>query len=381
MNRIAIAVIFPILAFLSIAKIGFAELLPQVPDSIPEPTRSELNATRSKLDSDIDDLNTKSDALKAECTGALEHTSKGNDCLNRNRDLLKIHKKLLADVQRFKSALAKAQAKVATKPITVVDLAKDPELVKESQLRLDQINARLRRIQKAIDILGDSNPEWAKEWNNLHKEQIEVTHGLMWNSLDLLTLGLAEGYKYASEGNLKKAREVFQGQELSELMRQKASLEEMRTALGNTEAFDKWISDLNKVGEAANRADTAEAFARFRDLIVDGAEVYRDGKKAGINSDAMDKLYHTSTIIGEMAVLLVKGVGTDVAAPAQTIAKGIEAGLRVKLIYEEEQQFNALSSQAVDRNHEKLELMTKKEELQNQASGLEMVIQRSKGMQ
>jgi hypothetical protein len=384
MNRIA--VILPSLAFLGIAQIGFAELLPQVPDSIPEPTRSELNTTRSQLDSRADEINSDLDKLKSECTGALKNTPKGDACLERQKAIHEKKVELFVEIKRFKSDLAAAKAQGKTTPSnsaqpTVVDLAKDPELVKESQLRLDQINARLGRIQKAIDILGDANPEWAKEWENLHKDQTEATHGLMWNSLDLLTLGLAEGYKSVSEAKLKKAQEVFQGQEFEELMRQKTSLEKMRATFGGTQAFDKWINDLNKVEQAANRVETAEAIVKIRDLAADGKEIYQNAKEAAVSDNAMDKLYHTSTLIGEIAVPLTSGVAAKVAVPTQAAAKLTEAGLRVKLIYEEEQQFNALSSQAVHRNHKKLELMAKREELQNQAKELEMVIQRSKGVQ
>ena len=50
-----------------------------------------------------------------------------------------------------------------------------------------------------------------------------------------------------------------------------------------------------------------------------------------------------------LAVPLAGGLAEKTAVPLQFAAKTFEAGLRVKLIYEEEQQFKALSAQAADR--------------------------------
>jgi len=260
------------------------------------------------------------------------------------------------------------------------DISKDPALAASSRQLLAQINDRLNRLQKAIDILGNSNPEWTKEWETLHQEQIKATDQLMENGLELLTLGLAEGAKGVTEAQLEKAREAFQGQDFSELMRQRDSLLKIRKTVGDLPALDKWINELNRVEAAAGRRDTAEAIADMRELVIARKEAHEEMKKAGDSNDDMEKLYHNSAALGGVAVALVGGVGAKVAMPVAAAFKLTEAGLSVKLICEENRQFDQLAAQSVDRSKKKLELMKTRDDLKDQAQRLDNVIQRSDGL-
>jgi hypothetical protein len=155
----------------------------------------------------------------------------------------------------------------------------------------------------------------------------------------------------------------------------------MRQTFGNSPALDKWINALNLLDTAVQNHETAHAIGFFREAIVSGKEAYEEAKKAGANSNAMDQLYHGSTAVGGLAVALVRGPAAEVVAPVAASLKIIEAGLRVKLVMEENRQFDALSDQAFQRDQEKLQLMKKQESLENQARDLQMVIQRSGGQQ
>jgi hypothetical protein len=357
--------------------------LSPIPDSVVGKLREDLESRRAEIDNNLTKLNQDEVDFNAKCGNRDFKVGDPaiQECLAAQSQIVQEKQSCVQEVAAFNTDV---RSYVSTAPAqedpTSADLAKDPELARITRVRLDQINSRIERLQKAIDILGDSNPEWAKEWQNLHKDQIESTHQLMWNSLDLLTIGLAEGYKYATEAQLNKAREVFQGQDFSELMHQKESLLRMRKMFVDTPAFDNWINDLNGVEEAAGRNETANAIAKVRDSISTGVEVYHEAKTAAASDDAMEQLYHGSTALGGVAVALVGGVGAKVALPAAAGFKLVEAGLTIKLIREEDQQFTALSTQAYERNQKKLELMKKKDDLENQASELKNVLQRSEGL-
>ena len=375
---LAIRILFFSVLCATAAHAGILPLPDSVPDGLPERFRQE----RTNLVDKAAILEDRIISHDAKCSNVASNSTEARKCAEENPQIQAAAVVYLNEMDAFNQSMKQAQNKLnkdAAHLATALDLAKDPQLVEAARLRLKQINSRLGRLQKAIDILSDSNPEWQKEWANLHHDQIEQTHELMWNGLDLLTFGLAAGAEKATKIELEKVQDIFEGEGLSDLMRRKESLLKMREAFNNKEAFDKYISNLTLLEKAVRYKGTAEAVAKLRDAVSSGLDTYKETKKSVVNRDATEMLYQGSLSMAGIGVSLVGGIGGKVAAPVAIGFKAVEAGLRVKLIYEEEQQFKNLSSQSYDRSQKKLELMKTKEELENQAIDLEMVLHRSEG--
>src|SRR6266705_1500606 len=71
----------------------------------------------------------------------------------------------------------------------VPNLATDPNaaLLSAAQLRL--VDGRIANLQKAIALLGDSNPEWAHERNRVLEDMHEDVVELSWEGVNLVTIG------------------------------------------------------------------------------------------------------------------------------------------------------------------------------------------------
>jgi hypothetical protein len=263
---------------------------------------------------------------------------------------------------------------------TAMDLARDPELAALASAQLELVNGRLARIDQAIKILGDSNPEWHKEWAQLREEQIEATHKLAWNCLDLATAGLAKSYELATESQLKEAEEVFQGDSFESLMKWKQSILDGQKRLGfSLTVWDSELEDLGRLEEAVHNHNVVEAVVDLRNAVFAGKEAFEKAEKAGFTTEEKARLFQGSLALSRVALSLTGGIAAKVAEPIDAALKLTEAGLSLKLIREEHQQFGALSDQAYARDKKKLELLKTQGELQTQRASLNMVIQRSKG--
>ncbi len=365
---------------------AFAQIPPivEVSKTLPVVTYEELSKEKTSLLDSKETLTAKAQRHNEKCSNVQEGTSLAAECGKEQDELEKERQEYVEAVTRFNRKVGEiGRLEIASQEgrPTPLDLAKDPELAKSSRLRLELINSQLERLRKAIYILGDSNPEWHKEWEELHEDQVKATHQLMWKSLDLVTLGIAEAFKVPTEGQLEKAQEAFKGQDFSSLILWRDTLVKGREHLGfSIPAWDKEIDSLNRLEAAVNKHNTVEAIAKLRDAVFSGKEAYEEIRKAGLSKDAMNQLHHGSLALGGVAVSLVGGVGGKVAAPVSTVLTAIEAGLTAKLVREESRQFDALSEQAFERHQKKLELMQKQAELETQASNLAMVLQRSEGL-
>ena len=346
--------------------------LSEVPDTLPAQEKKTLSARREQVVKDRMAL------YAAAAAYSVKSAKKQTRSERQSVDDLRL--KYIDSARAFNQMLAETLAVYTNSP--VVDLSENAGLVEASRLRLEQINGRIARLEKAIIILGSSNPEWAREWKVLEEESIEQTDKVFWNGLDLLTLGIAGLYEGKTEAASKKAEEVFQGQEFSELMRQKESLLKLRRTLPNSQALGRWIDELSLVEKAAGSKDMAALSAHLRECLFHAKDVWEEHKHAGGDKDTMKELYHYSTALGGFAVAFpseVRGkVAPKVALPVQASLKLVEAGLRVKLVCEEEAQFNNLRAQSDDRARKKRELLDTKADLEGQASRLNMVMDRSK---
>jgi hypothetical protein len=261
-----------------------------------------------------------------------------------------------------------------------MDLARDPDLAALAAAQLELVNGRLARIDQAVKILGDSNPEWHKEWAQLREEQIEATHALAWNCLDLATAGMAKSYELATESQLKEAEGVFQGDSFESLMKWKQSILDGKKRLGfSLTVWDSELEDLGRLEEAVRNHNVAEAVEDLRNAVFAGKEAFEKAEKAGFTTEEKTRLFQGSLALSRVALSLTGGIAAKVAEPVDAALKLTEASLSLKLIREEHQQFGALSDQAYARDKKKLELLKTQGELQAQRASLNMVIQRSKG--
>jgi hypothetical protein len=355
---------------------AFAQLptLLTVPDSLPGAEKQDLSRWREQLVRERSELRARAAQYKHDFPGPIPiDDPRVAECKAR-------HAQLEADTKQHSGASSNFNFAVQIATQKVRNLARDPALSKANQLLLDQLNGRLARLQKAIDLLGSTNPEWAKEFNRLYEEHVEACHEALLNSLELGTLGLAEGYKAATEAQLKSAQAAFGGQEWAELSRQRDSLINIQKGMNNA-ALAKWISELDGVEKAVQAHDTASAVARVRESIISGKEAYEGAKKAAASGDDMRALYNASVALGAATVPFAEGLAGKVAPYAKAGFKTAELALNVKLIIEENRQFDDLSRQSVDRNVKRLELMRTVEQLREQKSAIEMTIQRSQSSQ
>lgn len=367
------AVLFVVFGFLS----QHAYTQTPVPDGLPAGQTATLKLRYSGVLQLKTEINTRVDRFMAKCSSVEEGSALEGQCVSEQAGIkaAKANYKDIADA--YESDLKQA-IRDATR---VPDLAKDPALVEISRLRLEQIKGRLIRLQKAIDLLSGSNPSWAKQREILYREQIEATDELLWNGLDLMSAGMADLAKSASEAEFKVASAVLQGQDFSLLRQQKEGLMRLQKSFPNNKALGQWIDQLQRLQIAVWKKEDREVIAAFRDAFFYGREAYSEIKKdVRTKDEALKSLYKMTIDTAEFGMGFVEGVGAKAALPASAIFNLVEAGLRVKLVYEEEKQLSALTSQSADRNQKKRELMATKAELEGQARDLELVIQRSKGL-
>ena len=257
----------------------------------------------------------------------------------------------------------------------VPNLAADPRLAEINSLALDEVNGRIARIQKIIQILGKDNPEWDKErdWvrGDMHRDHQQIA----WAALNLMTLGLAESGKYLSELNAKDAETILGRMDWSEVQAEKAYL----VKLNKTWVDRPWThgSPTSTVSTKLQAKDIVKYSAILRDAISDGKELYVHAKETGATPETWDKIYHGSVTLGGTAIIFVQGIGGKVAPVASAAANAGEIGLLFKNLREEDEQIGALDGQAYDRHKKIRELDAKLADLEERQAGLKWGSQRA----
>jgi hypothetical protein len=199
---------------------------------------------------------------------------------------------------------------------------------------------------------------------------------LLWAGLDLLTLDLAEAAKYAK--TVSSADAAFDTEVWRMASQQRKSLQKLRQSWPG-ESVASWIHELERLEKAAREHDTVETIAIAREAIAKGESVYHHAKDSAAAQDTLDALYHASVSLGQIAVICTRGVGEKVTPVGHLVARSVEAALLLKLLNEEEQQLNELSSRAYDRQKKRRELNETLSNLEQERERLEWARQRARG--
>jgi hypothetical protein len=280
----------------------------------------------------------------------------------------------------YRQAIEKAKARAGLVPAS---LTGDPEAARLSQARLDQLNERIARLQKALALLSDrDNSEWEKEWTGLAAEVRENADKQFWLGLDGLTAGLSNAATLAKARNLKLARQAVELPEWKNLAAERGQLQQLvsSNALLKGPAGDgirKTISALDKLEKARNASDTAEAMAITRESLASMKEGYDQAQAIVKDPAAMNVLYRGSAQIGATASIFARTAAKEAALPFDLGFKAGEGGLLIKQAHEETQQMAALSQHSYDRHQKSLELQATLSDLEQERSRLQWAIQKA----
>ena len=285
--------------------------------------------------------------------------------------------------EEAQAAIARLDARIReleAHPRSVPDFSLNPEAVKRLDLRIQAVDRRLKRLGKAVDLLGDGNPEWAKEWDANLSDLRRDSDQLFWVGLDLLTMDLAEAAVHGAELDLEAARKAFGCKEWEGLAEMEKSLLRLQKSwAGKTGDFDAWVGDVARLRKAAEAVDPTQAAAALRDLVAKAPGLYHHAEQAHASAETLEQIHAASVILFEVGVVLVKGAAHTGGTLGHLAVRATEAGLLIKLVREEEAQFEALKGRSFERKQKKLELMQKMGELEEEKRTLEWARQKAGG--
>jgi hypothetical protein len=260
-------------------------------------------------------------------------------------------------------------------------LSVDPSIAGRCVLRLEQVQGRIGRLQKAVQLLGRDNPQWDKEYQELRNRSRHDAQETLLKSFDMLTLDLAEIGRITAEQNVKVAKNIYDSSLWGELLVQERKLITKAAGSSGAEAaaLQNTIAAMKRLEKARDAEHWTEAGAIVRKALFDGKEIHEKAAGALGHDDLADALYDGSCAMGQIGIMFVKGVGGKVAPGAELVARGIEVGLLVKLASEDWAQIKALGDRSYDRETKKRELQGKLEDLENEKTILEWAVERASG--
>jgi hypothetical protein len=287
--------------------------------------------------------------------------------------------------QRYESALAAYQRDLArlairpSAPTSVPNFATDASAARLSGIQLQLVDRRISGLQKAIVLLGDDNPEWARERERVLEDTHEDAVGISWEGVNLMSIGLAELAKSATQSRVTGARveALFMAikEPLATLPAEEVRLNQIM-ATTNDPALAKAILEyeaaLHRLHDAQYSADVASMFSRARDAAETLRSEFEIMRSDRTTSDAAaDGLYQSSALLGSVAIIFVaEGPEAIGAAAASAGSSALVGGREVVNLWQERGRLKALEQNASDRNRMKVELAERLTGLQQQRERL-----------
>lgn len=279
-------------------------------------------------------------------------------------------------------------AKQTTAPV-VRNLAEDPDAERQSTAQLRVVDGQIAFLQKAIALLGSSNPEWERERKHLDEDMNESISAATWEGVNLLSLGLSELTKMVahSQFSAEKAKAIVAALQkpLSNLPAEETRLNRVLETTKDPEvskAIVKYLDALHGLRDAQRSNDAAKTLARARDAADALNSQCELMKLRPPQSEDADALYMSSAFLGSIAIIFVAEGPEAVAAAAGSAASSVGVGGRALVnIWEEHGRMAALDQNASDRNRLKVDLGFRLSDLQKQHDDLSWAAQHAKPME
>ena len=377
---------------------AFAQSPLEVPQNVPASRRASLNIERAGLNDWHSNLLAKAIAHNRKCTGVTADTPLDDQCRREQADLEAEKAKYYAAVRKF-NADVKAANRIAAFPTSTPsplplhprkgemiprDLAHDPVAARLSQAQLDQVQARMARLQKAIDLLSyTANPKWEEAWNQLVDDMRENAHEQTRVGLDGLTAGIAEAANLSSARDVKLATQAVDLPVWRNLAAEREQLEHLASSSVLTQGsagdgLRRTIAAMKRLESARNAQNTAEALSTARDAVFNTKEGYDQVKSIAKDPTIANALYRGSAAVGITASAFASAAVKEVTAPIELTVKVGEAGLLLKQAHEEDEQFKTLSQGSYNRHQKQLELEKTMGELQEERSRLQWAVNKAR---
>jgi hypothetical protein len=340
----------------------------------------DLVVRRASLTQERATLHGKIDSLNAHCGSVEEGSAAESSC---KRDQGELQSALNSHIQQSKDFNAAAQAVKAasTSPapaaVTVVNLALNPHLAEIDRIELREIEGRMARLHKALEILQERDEDAVKDGKELHAEMVNQDHEVDWQAFLFATAGLGEVLKLASSNYVEAAEAIQRDSIWGELPIEKANLQKMLVSAHgqDAEALTKTIDALDRVERAHKLKDTVETGKKLQEAMeLENEEMQR---LSSLDRRTADLLYESSAFMGRTAIIFGKGVVEKCSAVASFAEPFAEASAVYLMMGEEEQQMKQLSNRLADRQTMRRQINEQLGELENRQQTLQWAIQRA----
>jgi hypothetical protein len=379
-----------------IAAILLSLATPTLAQEIPALTATsdpKFASRRAALMQERTTLHAKVDNLNAQCAAVVKGSTAEASC---RRDRAQLMSVLDSHIQRSNDfnalALAASVAPIGTAHQSVTDqnpivpnLANDPNAARLSAAQLRLVDGRIANLQRAIALLSDSNPEWARERERLLEAQHEDRVDFSWECVNLVSLGLARLVGQTTESRMEGAKidallKAFK-EPLAGLPAEEARVSRIMAASQDpklTGAIQEYLNALHRYREAQDTHDVAVMFTRVRDSVEALVAEFELMKSKPPRSDDIDGLYVSSAMVGRIAMIFAEGSTATVATYGSAGASILVGGREAINLWQEYGQLAALDQNASDRNRMKVELNARLNSLHQEHDRLDWAAQRAK---
>lgn len=265
---------------------------------------------------------------------------------------------------------------------TAVNLAPDNSAACLSAAQVRVIDRRVEGIKKALAVLSDSNPEWARERDRLLDEMFDTGKGVAIDGTFLAARGLSVWRARAAKvevDKLEKLNEALRGysSELANEASRLRGLASRTTDIRLQAAINYQASAARKLAEASEKYGALEAADKGVALATKTHETYEILGQSDSTKEFANKLYWGSAVVGSFAMVFVSPTIAPVVAGAELASGAIITGREAYNFWEEYGRLKALDQNASDRNRMKMELQKRLNDLDEQRKRALYVIQRS----
>lgn len=274
----------------------------------------------------------------------------------------------------------------ALKSPVVPNLAIDPNAARLDAAQLHLVDQRIANLKKAIALLGDSNPEWARERDHVLDDMHDTRLEISWETVNLMSLGFAEWAKRMAKTNVADAAKNVLlkslKESLADLPSEEARLDQIMATTKDirlTKAILEYKGALQRLRDAQHARHVVEIVARARDA-ADMLKSEFDLMKTGLNlgNKVADELYMSSAFVGGVAVLFVASPIEAAAATTGSVLSSVAVGGRAAVnLWKERAELAALNQDASRRNRLRVELTSRLQSLEQEHDRLVASIQRA----
>ena len=267
----------------------------------------------------------------------------------------------------------------------VPNLANDPNAARLSAPQLRVVDGRIANLHKAIALLGDSNPEWARERTRVLDDMHEDAVGISWECVNLVSLGLTRlaeriAQTHLSDMHINALVKAFK-EPLTNLPSEEARLNRIMATTQDpalTKAILEYTAALHRLRDAQYSNDVVRMVARTQDAAETLKSEFEVMKSMPRSADVDDGLYVSSAFLGAVAIIFVTGP-EEVAATAGSAGSSIVVGARESVnFWQERGQLRALGQSTSNRNRMRVQLNGRLDELQEQHDRLVWAVQHAR---